>query len=445
MTRVINFDRSFKITVPISLVIILSGLLGVLILGVHLGVDFQAGLNTSVQFAPPSMDVSYDGTGTMRLTVAKSEIDLISQAPSGQSASYTIGFDKYPTIQAVADALKAIPGVLVDLKVDGSQPSSLLLGRSQSTDSTLSAAPTLLHFQSTDASVLPVSVEAIRAALKSFGSVSIQRAGDPANREFVIRIVDSGNDPNLAQAINANLFSSLSSAFGADNVIVRSSQFVGARFSQTLAHQAVWLTLLVFAVILLYCSFRFKPVYAFGAVLSVVHDALVLVAFIVFTRMEFNTTIIAAILTIVGYSINDTIVIYDRIREKVKLNPNAIFRENMNRGVTETLGRTFITSGTVLLSSIALYIFTSGSMKDFALCIIVGVVTGTYSSVFIASAFVDFWKITEGRHAKAKLGGATVAKAGELAAKRAGEPAAKKVGEPAAKKPGELATKKAGR
>ena len=352
MTRVINFDRSFKITVPISLVIILSGLLGVLILGVHLGVDFQAGLNTSVQFAPPSMDVSYDGTGTMRLTVAKSEIDLISQAPSGQSASYTIGFDKYPTIQAVADALKAIPGVLVDLKVDGSQPSSLLLGRSQSTDSTLSAAPTLLHFQSTDASVLPVSVEAIRAALKSFGSVSIQRAGDPANREFMIRIVDSGNDPNLAQAINANLFSSLE--FGIrrrqrhrrELAVRRRPLLPDARASGGVADSPRFSP-----SFLLYCSFRFKPVYAFGAVLSVVHDALVLVAFIVFTRMEFNTTIIAAILTIVGYSINDTIVIYDRIREKVKFNPNAIFRENMNRGVTETLGRTFITSGTVLLAA----------------------------------------------------------------------------------------------
>jgi preprotein translocase subunit SecF len=114
--------------------------------------------------------------------------------------------------------------------------------------------------------------------------------------------------------------------------------------------------------------------------------------------MEFNTSIIAAILTIVGYSINDTIVIYDRIREKVRFNPNAVFRENMNKGVTETLGRTFITSGTVILAALALYIFTQGSMKDFALCILVGVITGTYSSVFIASAFVDAWKILESRN-----------------------------------------------
>ena len=116
-----------------------------------------------------------------------------------------------------------------------------------------------------------------------------------------------------------------------------------------------------------------------------------------YKRQEFNTSSIAAILTIVGYSINDTIVIYDRIREKVKFNPSAPFRENMNRGVTETLSRTFITVLTVLLAAISLFIFTSGSMKDFALAIIVGLVSGTYSSVFIASAFVDFWKTMEAK------------------------------------------------
>ncbi len=149
---------------------------------------------------------------------------------------------------------------------------------------------------------------------------------------------------------------------------------------------------------MIYCSLRFQPAYAVGAVLSVVHDALIMVAFIVFTRMEFNTSSIAAILTIVGYSINDTIVIYDRIREKVKFNPNAPFRENMNRGVTETLSRTFITVLTVLLAAISLYVFTSGNIKDFSLAIIVGLISGTYSSVFIASAFVDWAKTVEAKN-----------------------------------------------
>jgi preprotein translocase subunit SecF len=212
-----------------------------------------------------------------------------------------------------------------------------------------------------------------------------------SDNQYMIRIQDSGKDKEFSKTIITKLTSELGKAFGEGNILVNSSDFVGASFSKNLLTQVIWLTLGTFVLIMIYCAFRFKPAYAIGAVLSVVHDALIMVAFIVFTRMEFNTSSIAAILTIVGYSINDTIVIYDRIREKVKFNPSAPFRENMNRGVTETLSRTFITVLTVLLAAISLYTFTSGSMKAFSLAIIVGLVSGTYSSVFIASAFVDFW------------------------------------------------------
>jgi preprotein translocase subunit SecF len=427
MTRVINFDRSFKVAVPISLVIIFAGLIGAFTVGFNKGVDFQAGLNTSVRFAPPSMLVSYAGTGTMQLKLTKSEVDLISKAPSGDTKSYTYTFVQYPTLQSIVDAIKAVPGMSLELKADGAIPSSLILGASQ-TDSTLSATvPSVLHYALTGSAGLEMSIESIRAALKDFGSVSIQRTGDEIAREYMIRIEDSGKDPEFSRTIHTKLTAALGAAFGADNVLVNKADFVGARFSKSLADQAVWLTLLTFALILAYCSFRFKPVYAIGAVLSVVHDALVLVAFIVFTRMEFNTSIIAAILTIVGYSINDTIVIYDRIREKVKFSPNAVFNQNMNRGVTECLGRTFITSGTVLLSAIALYIFTTGSMKDFSLCIIVGVITGTYSSVFIASAFVDGWKILESkRHARKQAEQAHIAVVAKAALAAANPPKAAK-------------------
>jgi preprotein translocase subunit SecF len=399
MIRVINWDRSFKFLVPMSAVIIIAGLVMVATVGLRTGVDFQAGINTSVQFAPPSMDVSFNGSGTMRLAVTKNEVTLISQATSGESKSYTFDFVAYPTLKAVADAIAGIPGVKVGLRAEGAIPSNILLGTSQ-TDATLTASPSVLHYRSTDPAALAITVEQIRDKLKEFGSVSIQRAGEAGNREFIIRIEDNGRDSTFSQTIHTKLITTLGTAFGAENVIVNSSTVVGARFSSALASQALWMTVLMFSVILVYCSIRFKPVYAIAAVLSVVHDALIMVAFIVFSRIEFNTTVIAAVLTIVGYSINDKIVIDDRIREKVKLNPSAPYRENMNRGVTETLGRTVITAGTVLLSAVGLYVFTVGSMKDFALCIIVGVISGTYSSVFIGSAFVDYWMILAGRRAK---------------------------------------------
>jgi preprotein translocase subunit SecF len=413
MTRVINFDKSFKFTVPVSLVIILAGLIGAGVLGFNNGVDFQAGLNSDVSFVPPSMGVSFKGEGTMTLKVAKADATFISRAPSGDSKAYTFAFAQYPSFQALVAAFKTVPGVSVDLKADPATDSKLLLGASQ-TDSQLGETPALLHYAASSGSA--TDVEKIRTSLKAFGDVSIQRVGSDTSNEFMIRLQDSGKDPQLSKSIVSNLKVELGKAFGAENVLVNQTTFVGARFSESLAKQAVWLTLGTFLLILLYCSFRFKPVYAIGAVLSVVHDALVMVAFIVFTRMEFGTIIIAAILTIVGYSINDTIVIYDRIREKVKFNPGAPFRENMNKGVTETLARTFITSGTVLLAAVALFIFTTGSMKDFSLCIIVGVITGTYSSTFIASAFVDGWKIVETRRqAKKQAEQAGVAAAAKAA------------------------------
>jgi preprotein translocase subunit SecF len=391
MTRVINFDRSFKITVPISVAIILSGLIGALTIGFRMGVDFQAGLNTDIAFVPPSMGVSFAGEGTMSLSVSKADATFIARAPSGASKSYTFAFSQYPSMQAMATAFKSVPGVAVDLKAQGSIDSKQLLGASQ-TDSQLGDKSTILHYAASGSSAVATTVEGIRAAIKASGNVSIQRVGDEGSSEYMIRVEDSGKDSEFSKNIISRLTAELGQAYGADNILVKQSDFVGARFSESLAKQAIWLTLGTFLLILIYCSIRFKPNYAIGAVLSVVHDALVMVAFIVFTKMEFNTTIIAAILTIVGYSINDTVVIYDRIREKVKFNPTVQFRENMNKGVTECLGRTFITSGTVLLSAIALFIFTTGSMKDFSLCIIIGVVTGTYSSCFIASAFVDAWE-----------------------------------------------------
>ena len=429
MTKVINFDKTFKYTVPLSLVVIVAGLVGSAFLGLNNGVDFQAGLNSTIQFVPPSMDVTFAGQGTMTLAVSKADATFISRSPSGESKSFTFAFAQYATMRDLSGAFQTVPGVSVALKADGATDSKLLLGASQ-TDAQLGEKPAVLHYAASGEKAVGASIESIRAALKGFGDVSIQRVGAGGGHEYAIRLQDSGKDPEFSKTIIPKLTTELEKAFGVDNVLVNKSDFVGARFSKNLASQAIWLTLGTFVLIMIYCSFRFQPAYAIGAVLSVVHDALIMVAFIVFSRMEFNTSSIAAILTIVGYSINDTIVIYDRIRAKVKFNPTAPFRENMNRGVTETLSRTFITVTTVLLAAISLFIFTTGSMKDFALAIIVGLISGTYSSVFIASAFVDFWKTMEAKQLVKKQAAlahiATAAKAALVAANPGRAPKAAK-------------------
>jgi preprotein translocase subunit SecF len=127
--------------------------------------------------------------------------------------------------------------------------------------------------------------------------------------------------------------------------------------------------------------------------------------------MEFNTTTIAAILTILGYSINDTIVIFDRIRETRRIYPDDAFVDVLDRSLTETLNRTIITTLTTMLAVLSLYIFTTGSMKDFALALLVGMISGVYSTIFIASGFVNFWELRKNKREKKRLGAVPAVKA----------------------------------
>jgi len=136
-----------------------------------------------------------------------------------------------------------------------------------------------------------------------------------------------------------------------------------------------------------------------------------MVAFIVWTRMEFNTTTIAAILTILGYSTNNTIVIFDRVRENLRIFPDDPFITVINRSLTGTLGRTIITTLTTMLAVVSLYIFTTGSMKDFALALLVGLTSGVYTTHFIASGFVSLWEYKKTKRAKLKLTGSAAVKA----------------------------------
>jgi preprotein translocase subunit SecF len=177
---------------------------------------------------------------------------------------------------------------------------------------------------------------------------------------------------------------------------------VGSRFSKNLTDQIGVLVSLTLLLVLVYLTFRFKIQYAIGAVIGIVYDALVIVSFVVWTRMEFNTTTIAAILTIIGYSVNNTIVVFDRVRENLRIYADDPFVDVLNRSLTGTLSRTVITTVTTMLAVLSLFIFTSGSMKDFALALLVGMTSGVYTTMFIASGFVCRWENSKAKKAKQK-------------------------------------------
>jgi SecD/SecF fusion protein len=166
---------------------------------------------------------------------------------------------------------------------------------------------------------------------------------------------------------------------------------IGASVGQEIRKSAVVAGMLSLFGILIYVAIRYEFSFAVGAVLAVIHDVLMTIGWYCLSGREFNATTVAAILTIIGFSTNDTIVIFDRIRENLKLGLRGTFREVMNQALNQTLSRTMITSGTVFLATLSLFIFGGGAINDFAFTFLIGIITGTYSSIYIASALVLWW------------------------------------------------------
>ncbi|ADN02884.1 protein translocase subunit SecF [Spirochaeta thermophila] len=240
------------------------------------------------------------------------------------------------------------------------------------------------------------SIEDVRRALAGIPGVQVQTIGDPEAQEFLIKVKEEEGAENFRETTRTAILSALSAAFGEGNVEERSSQYIGPRFSESIASQSFLLVLVAIFFMLVYIWFRFQLAYAVGAITALFHDVFVLLGVIGAFQLEVSTATIAAILTIVGYSINDTIVVFDRIRENTQLLKERPFREIVDGSITQTLSRTLITSLTTLLAVLAIYIFTTGDIKLFAFNLIVGILVGTYSSIFIASP-VMMW-IRNARH-----------------------------------------------
>lgn len=231
----------------------------------------------------------------------------------------------------------------------------------------------------------------MRTVLAPLGQFELQAVGAPANQGFMARLPAKAQDPSFQATAQREVMSLLDAKYGADQVILESSDFVGPQVAQNLATQTIWLVIIAVGLILVYMMFRFRPaIYAIAAVLGILHDAIVMLGFDAVFRVEIDAGTIAAVLTILGYSINDTIVNFDRARENNSLMRGSPLRTILDTSVTQTLSRTFITSGATLLTVIALFILTSGSIKNFALNMIVGIVEGTYST-FISAFMVIEW------------------------------------------------------
>ncbi|TFG81825.1 MAG: protein translocase subunit SecF [Spirochaetales bacterium] len=390
MTRLIRFHKAFLPAAIISLVVIAFGVVGIFVKGFNLGVDFQAGINQYIQLAYPAATITYNGGGTPKLTISESVATVVFTGVDATSRTVLWDLSTVGTIADLAGMMKA-EGLEFTI-IDGAGLSADFLVPTYQGDYILSPEPVLIHRSAKNNAETFGTIEEIRAAVASIGSASVQDIGAKGSMQYVIRVRDDGSDTAFSANVPLLIEKALNNAFGSDRTVAMKTDYVGARFSKDLADNSWKLILFTLTVILIYAGIRFKFQFAAGAVLAIIHDALIVVGFIVWSGMEFNTSSIAAILTILGYSINDTIVIFDRIREDRTLNPTDKLTTIIDKSITETLGRTFITIITTLLAVFALYIFTSGSIKDFSLALIVGMISGTYSTVFVASGFVSFWE-----------------------------------------------------
>jgi preprotein translocase subunit SecF len=331
-----------------------------------------------------------------------------------ESRTVSFPFAQYDTLGTLTQAIRSsdqLEGIIVTTNAPVDARSQWLIFSAQA-NPLLGEDPLVVHYLAPGST--PVSIGDVRESLTSLGRVvSVQQLGLDEDRHFMIRL-DEGEAGTIP---TERIITALEAYFGSGGVAVLRSDYVGSRFSKNLTDQAGMLVGLTLLLILLYSSIRFKPQFAIGAVLAIIHDGLIMVAFVVWSRMEFNTTTIAAILTILGYSINDTIVIFDRIRETRRIYPDDPFVTVLNRSLSETLGRTIITTATTMLAVMFLFVFTTGSMRDFALALLVGMFSGVYSTIFIASGFVYLWDIEAKKREQKKLGTNNSLKAGKIPVK----------------------------
>ena len=214
----------------------------------------------------------------------------------------------------------------------------------------------------------------------------IQYQRDIGNGIEILRITSPSGTADKVEAAVTN-------GFPAAKFVTAGVERVGATIGSEIQIVAISASALSLLGILFYVAVRYEFIFAVGAVVAVIHDVLMTIGCYCLTGLftegrQFNATMVAAVLTIIGFSINDTIVIFDRIREDLKLGARGSFKDIINQALNQTLSRTIITSGTVFLATVSLYLFGGGAINDFAFTFLVGIITGYLPSIYIASALV---------------------------------------------------------
>lgn len=245
----------------------------------------------------------------------------------------------------------------------------------------------------------PTTEGAVRVALASVEEKVVQQYGDVGDNEVMVRLPIGGPEDGASLEVGANeVIAALeSSSLGGFEVV--GQELVGPIIGQELQQRGVSAFFFAMAGILVYIGLRFRFSFAVGAVVAVVHDIAITLSMLMFFGYELSLNVVAAMLTITGYSVNDSIVVFDRVRENLRVMRRDAFAKLVNTSINQTLARTIITSGTTGVAVLALYLFGGEVLEGFAFTMLVGVISGTYSTIFIAAVIAIV--ITERKAARA--------------------------------------------
>ena len=250
----------------------------------------------------------------------------------------------------------------------------------------LSSTPHRLNFATVSKDI---TIGDLRKVLEDIDGVSVQVVGNPSDGIFQIKLpVTEGMKQSDAEYM---LSSRLENAYSSEEIVVMQSDFFGPKFSSQLIASSVKAILIALVLILLYISVRFRLSYALSSIIALVHDVLCMLSLILIFNLEVSTTTIAAVLTVIGYSLNNTIVIFDRVREEVRLRRGTDVDVLINDSVDKSITRTVITTLTTLFAIVPLAFFASGDIKLFAINLTWGIVVGGYSSNYIAPGLLHYF------------------------------------------------------
>ena len=392
----IDWMGKAKYFYALSGILLLAGWASILFgSGIRYGIDFKGGTNVDVRFAqPPNVDKLRSGLAAQGL--GNTEIQSISDIANPTSNEVVIfvegkGQDEQ-ALQAsrekVLGALSATYGVSTSNKADFN-----------------SATPTSLAALLTEKDPLFLSVNAGDRYQQLAKKLLDYR--DKNSNGVLTNFDDLSKVDGVAPAVLAAVKNSC--ALGP--FAIRNVEIVGPKVGAELRKQAIFVTLYALGGMLVYIAFRFEWVYGAAAVLAVFHDVLITLGFFSLLHFEISLTVIAALLTLVGYSMNDTIVIFDRIRENNRLLRRESFAAVVNKSINQTLSRTILTSGLTFLTVLVLFLMGGQVLRAFSFALVVGIVVGTYSSFGIAAPLVVAWNRWRGQGVAAGTGPAAGNKA----------------------------------